>query len=72
VCKRCQGPKDGHRHCGDCGAKMVTGMPTMHGGACYKVAVHLKPGQLCPKCHRLLASGAWCPNHGNPLEGVLL
>jgi hypothetical protein len=28
----------------------------------------LAPGQSCPKCGKLLAAGACCEEHGNPLE----
>jgi hypothetical protein len=28
----------------------------------------LAPGQVCPTCHRLLAAGAPCPDHGYPSQ----
>jgi RNA polymerase subunit RPABC4/transcription elongation factor Spt4 len=68
TCKKCQQLKDGHRHCSDCGAKIITGIPTIHNPSCYKMRVNLKVGQQCSICHRLLAAGADCPTHGRPWE----
>lgn len=67
VCKTCQAPKDGHRHCGDCKARMVKGKYTKHEPMCRALRKDLAPGQSCPICHKLLASGAPCPVHGNPM-----
>jgi hypothetical protein len=30
------------------------------------------PGQRCPKCRKLLAAGAFCPEHGDPSAGAPL
>jgi hypothetical protein len=30
----------------------------------------IEPGQRCPTCKKLLAAGAWCEEHGDPLAGA--
>jgi hypothetical protein len=63
-CPTCHADKeDGvrHAHCAECGVLLSS-------GAVHRVPCGLSPGQWCPKCNRLLASGTWCPEHGNPKQ----
>lgn len=66
VCREDYEPRE-HRHCKSCGCPINVGQKTVHGALC-RGNVKLKAGQECPVCHRLLAAGAFCPSHGNPLD----
>lgn len=64
TCKLCGAEKfqgTRHAHCGGCGN--LLGSP--HAITCPRSGV--PRGAVCPKCKRLLAAGAWCPTHGDPL-----
>ena len=62
-----------HTHCPGCGVLNVP-LVTRHAADCPRrekqldaIATERGPGaRSCPKCHRLLAAGAWCPKHGRP------
>jgi RNA polymerase subunit RPABC4/transcription elongation factor Spt4 len=50
-------------HCLDCG-HVLPG----HKTDCYKIVSHMRArGLMCRDCHRLLASGATCPDHPPPV-----
>jgi hypothetical protein len=65
ICGADKDPEVRHAHCKDCGCVISKGK-TRHSVECSRL--NLPPGAVCPKCKRLLAAGAHCPDHGNPLE----
>ena len=67
ICGAAREEFDRHAHCTECGALIhprPRGVPIVHAPTCTKLK--LLAGQRCPMCARLLAAGAWCPEHGDP------
>lgn len=59
-----------HRHCSGCGT-LLGGFREKHAPTCPRLG--LSTSQFCGTCGRLLAAGAWCPEHGAPpSQGELL
>lgn len=67
ICGAEKDPEVRHVHCKDCGCLISAGK-TKHALDCSRLG--LAPGSVCPTCKKLLAAGAHCPVHGNPLEAT--
>lgn len=67
-CKVCGAKKtegERHAHCSGCGA--LLGQRVKHSMDCSVILKKIPDWAKCPRCHRLLAAGAHCPEHGSPL-----